>query len=100
MEYEKKTLSAFQEVEDSLASLQLFQEQWIENSAAVEAARKLVRITKERYQKGLVNYFEVVDAERSLWSTERTSIQLMGLKLSSTAQLVKALGGGWDENAS
>ena len=47
-----------------------------------------------------MNYTEVVDANRDLLSAQRAQAQLAGQRLISAVQLIKALGGGWEFDAS
>ena len=52
-------------------------------------------VAKSRYDKGAVSYLDVTEAERTPLATERALAQLRGAQWAATAQLVKALGGGW-----
>jgi multidrug efflux system outer membrane protein len=55
-----------------------------------------LELSQQQYLKGAVNFLDVLDAERTLLSSERISAQLLGLRLQALTQLVKALGGSWD----
>lgn len=54
-----------------------------------------MELAQTRYDAGLVSFLEVIDAQRTLLSTERSSAQLGALRLNTSVALVKALGGGW-----
>ena len=94
--YRQQVLQAFQEVEDALANLRWRAEQAQIHVRIVESAREAASISRVRYEQGLVNYLEVVDAERSRLEAERGAKQILNQQLASTILFIKALGGGWD----
>lgn len=93
--YRQRVLVAFADVENALANLQWLGAQAQAQAQVVEAARAAARLSDGRYQQGLVNYLEAVDAERQRLQAERTAVQILSSRLSSTVLLVKALGGEW-----
>ncbi len=95
--YRQQVLVAFGEVEDSLASIRHLAEQTAAQERAVASARRSVALATDRFRSGIVSYIEVVDASRDAFSAERANAQLAGQRLIAAAQLIKALGGGWDE---
>lgn len=94
-DYQQKVLVAFRETEDALVDLHQQTEQFTAIAGALEAASTAASLSTTRYEKGLVNYLEVIDAQRSQLSAERTLTQLTGARLISTIRLIKSLGGGW-----
>lgn len=98
--YRQQTLVAFQEVEDGLAGLRLLAEQAVFLDEAVRAARRAAELSGKRYDAGMVSYLEVVDAERTTLQSERLAIQLLGARLQTSVFLIRALGGGFDLEAS
>ena len=50
---------------------------------------------EERYEAGLVSYYEVLDAQRTLLRAEQDLTRINGDLFLSTVLLIKALGGGW-----
>ena len=64
---------------------------------AVRNARRAADLATERYRSGLVSYLEVVDASREALAAERANAQLAGQRQIASVQLIKALGGGWEE---
>jgi outer membrane protein TolC len=48
-----------------------------------------------RYRGGIVTYLEVITAQSTALSTERTAIDVRRRRLLASVQLVRALGGGW-----
>lgn len=94
-QYKFKVLTAFQEVETSLAGLRVLAEQSEAQTRAVDWAQKTARISETRYKAGLVTYLDVIDAERSALSSQQLLAQLSGQRLAASVSLIKALGGGW-----
>lgn len=95
--YQERVLTAFQDVEDSLVSIRQRAIQGEALEAAVKAARETLKLSQMRYDRGLVNYLDVVDAERTLLETEQNSAIVLGDRYVATVRLIKALGGGWGD---
>jgi NodT family efflux transporter outer membrane factor (OMF) lipoprotein len=93
--YRETVLTAFQEVEDNLVALRLLEEESRVQDQAVQAAQQVVAITTNQYQAGTVAYLNVLVAQTTALSNERTSLGLSGRRLGASVLLVKALGGGW-----
>jgi multidrug efflux system outer membrane protein len=87
-------------VEDSLSAIRHLADQAEAQSRAVTSAKRAASLAEDRYRSGIVAYIEVVDANRDELSAERANAQLAGERLIATVQLIKALGGGWNENDS
>jgi outer membrane protein, multidrug efflux system len=97
--YRGSVLTAFQEVEDSLAGLAVLDDASKAQAAAVTDAQKALDIATNRYKGGLVSYLDVVTAQQILLSNQRLAVQLEGQRLTTSVLLVKALGGGWDASS-
>lgn len=93
--YRQQVLVAFQDVENSLADLHTLSDQSDAQERATSAAVRALQLSQSSYDKGAVNFLDVLDAERTLLSDERTSAQLLGQRLQATVLLIKALGGTW-----
>jgi len=93
--YRQTVLSAFSEVEDSLAAQTLLANQYAAESDALGAARKQLEIVNNQYRDGLITYLEVATAESTELNVEFAATQLRGEQLVAAVGLVKALGGGW-----
>lgn len=89
-------LDAFGEVENSLSGIQHLAVQSEAQERAVTSARRAADLAADRYRSGIVAYIEVVDANRDALTAERANAQLAGQRLIASVQLVKALGGGWN----
>ncbi len=90
---------AFGDVENSLSGIRQLEIQAAAQARAVTSARRATDLATQRYRSGIVAYIEVVDASRDALTAERANAQLAGQRLITTVQLIKALGGGWDERA-
>ena len=95
--YRQSVLTAFKEVEDSLAQIVLRNEQISAQTEALAASKRTAELARARYNAGVVNYLQVVDAERNTLQQERQKAQLEGQRFAASVRLVKALGGGWGE---
>ena len=66
---------------------------------AVDAARRTLNISTDRYTGGLVNYLDVVTAQQTLLNNEQQLAAIRGQRLVTSVLLIKALGGGWDASS-
>ena len=94
--YRQQVLTGFREVEDALVDLRWQAEQASAQERAVAAAKDTAELTRLRYGKGLVNYLDVANAERDLFGTQTSAVQLAGARCSSAVALIRAMGGGWN----
>jgi len=97
--YQQQVLLAFREVEDNLATLRVLEDQTRTQGAAVAASTKAATLLRTQYTEGQTNYLDVLDAQRSVLSARRDAVQLQGLQAIATVNLIRALGGGWDDTA-
>lgn len=95
-QYRQRVLTAFKEVEDSLASLQFLRQEAEARKRAAEAATQAARLSLDRYRAGAVNFLEVVDSERARLLNEVAHVRINNDQLMATVRLIKALGGGWE----
>lgn len=93
--YRLNVLTAFQDVEDNLAALRILAEEASQQQAAVTAADKALTIARNRYLAGIATYLEVVTAQATALSSQRTAVGIRGRRLTAAVNLVKALGGSW-----
>lgn len=90
-----RMLQALREVDDALAELQGRAAVVDAQNRTLASSSQALSVAKSRYDKGAVSYLDVTEAERTPLATERALAQLRGAQWAATAQLVKALGGGW-----
>ncbi|MCL6464724.1 MAG: efflux transporter outer membrane subunit [Acidobacterium ailaaui] len=94
--YRQSVLNAFQEVEDNLAALRILNQEAATQAAAVQAAQRSLELSTRRYKQGLVDYLEVITAQAALLANQRTQADITTRQFAASAQLIKALGGGWN----
>jgi NodT family efflux transporter outer membrane factor (OMF) lipoprotein len=99
IQYESSILTALEEVENALVAY--YEEQNRRNALekATEAALSAAQLSQEQYKAGLVDFSDVLDAQRSLLSFEDQLAESNGKVTSNLMQLYKALGGGWNFQA-
>jgi NodT family efflux transporter outer membrane factor (OMF) lipoprotein len=94
--YRENVLSAFQQVEDNLASLRILENEASRQKLAVDAARRSEDLSMNRYRGGLVTYLEVATAQAIRLQNERIAVDVERRRMEASVLLIKALGGGWD----
>jgi NodT family efflux transporter outer membrane factor (OMF) lipoprotein len=94
--YRQTVLTAFQQVEDYIATLRVLAEQIERQRVAVDAAQRYVDIATARYQTGLDPYLNVMTAQLTLLNDQQTETTLRVSQMTAAVQLIQALGGGWD----
>ena len=95
--YRETTLTAFQQVEDSLAAMRVLENEAAVQSTAVEAAQRSLDLSVTRYEGGVTTYLEVITAQNAALADEVTAVNILGRRMVSAVLLVEALGGGWDK---
>jgi NodT family efflux transporter outer membrane factor (OMF) lipoprotein len=93
--YRETVLTAFQDVEDNLATLKLLAQESIAETNAAKATEQTLEITQNQYQAGTVDYLNVVIAQQAALTAERAVRDLANRRLTASVGLLKALGGGW-----
>jgi multidrug efflux system outer membrane protein len=93
--YRQTILLAFREVADVLTSLRARAEQLARQREQLSAAQEAVRLADVRYRTGLVNYLDVLDAQKTALEVETKLVLTERTRLTDMISLFKALGGGW-----
>jgi len=96
-QYRKAVQAAFQDVADALVAYQKFGEQERQQASQVDALRRARAIALGRYRIGYASYFDVIQADRDLFTAELALAQAYANNLSALVHLYSALGGGWQE---
>jgi len=94
--YRQTVLTAFEQVEDNLASLRILSQDIEQQDAAVEAAARSLLEATVRYKAGLDPYLNVISAQTILLNDQQTAVNFRMQQMLASVQLMKALGGGWD----
>ncbi len=95
-QYENIVLTAFREVEDALIEITTYQDELAAITRQQKASKNANGLSKKRYDKGVSSYLEVLDTERTLFSTDLQLSQLQQQYFNAYVNLYKALGGGWE----
>ena len=94
--YRQTVLTAFQQVEDSLAATRIYSQETLQEQQAVQAAQDYLNIEMARYQTGVDPYLDVMIAQNTLLAAQATLNADQVSQMIASVQLVQALGGGWD----
>jgi outer membrane protein TolC len=97
--YRRTVVAAFQQVEDSLATLNRYHDAAVDENAAVNAAQRTLALSMALYVKGATNYLTVVTSQTTALQTEQEALELETQQLLASVDLIRALGGGWEDPA-
>ena len=93
--YQRTIYTALREVSDALEGHRKTSAQRTEQERLVEALRASTRLSTQRYEGGVDNYLQVLDAQRNWFQGELDLARLRQQELAAIVQLYRALGGGW-----
>ena len=96
--YRGTVVSAFQQVEDDLATLNHYHDAAAEEKAAVDAAQRTLDFSMVLYKQGATDYLTVVTSQTALLQNQLQSLNLDTLQLRASVDLIRALGGGWEDS--
>jgi NodT family efflux transporter outer membrane factor (OMF) lipoprotein len=96
--YRQTVLQSFQDVEDQLAALTILNDEAAAQQQTVIDAERSLSISANRYKGGLATYLEVIVAQATALANERTAADITTRQFAASVQLVKALGGGWEDS--
>jgi outer membrane protein TolC len=97
--YRATVLTAFQNVEDSVAALRILEEEDKLQQDAVKLAQHALDLEINRYKAGTDSYSNVITAQTTLLSNQETEVNLLSQRVGYTVSLIKALGGGWSQGS-
>lgn len=93
--YRETVLNAFKEVEDYLVASRQLADQAERQQLALSAAQRYLQLANDRYRLGLDTYLNVLTAQNSVLSSEQQTIAIQTNRMTTAAQLITAVGGGW-----
>jgi NodT family efflux transporter outer membrane factor (OMF) lipoprotein len=96
--YRQTVLTAFQQVEDSLAEVRILSKEIAEQQQAVDSAQTFLKLEEGRYETGIDPYIDVVIAQTTVLADIQTLNALQVQQMTSAVSLIQALGGGWDSS--
>ncbi len=94
--YRQDVFSAFQDVEDNLASLRILAQEAMEQDVAIASSERSRDLALNRYRGGITTYLEVLTAQNVLLTNQRTGVEIRVRRMTASVLLIKALGGGWN----
>jgi multidrug efflux system outer membrane protein len=97
--YEQAIQTAFREVSDALAARATYRDQIAAQQRLVAAASDYYRLSNLRFRSGVENFLNTLDAQRTLYGSQQTLVNLKLAELNNLVTLYKALGGGWQEQS-
>ena len=93
--YRRTILNAVQEVDTAVDGYAAQQERLKNLGEAMVAAQRAVDLATERYNRGLTDFLNVVDAERQFYDLQQQYAAAQVAQGDEFVQLYKSLGGGW-----
>ncbi len=97
--YRSTVISAFQQVEDGLATLNHYHDAAAQEKAAVDAAQRTLDFSMVLYKQGATDYLTVVTSQTALLQNQLQALELDTRQLRASVDLVRALGGGWEDSS-
>ena len=96
--YRQTVLTAFQQVEDSMAAVRILSAQIQQQEQAVQSAQQFLKLSQARYETGVDTYLNVLIAQTTLLADQQQLTALHTQEMTASVQLIEALGGGWDRS--
>lgn len=98
--YRQTVITALQEVEDNLVAANALDEELQVQTEAVAAARKALVVANNQYKAGIVAYLNVLSAQTTVLSAERSLIDVRNRRLAAVNTLLKNVAGDWRTGSS
>ena len=96
--YRNTVLAGFQEVEDNLAAMRILEQEADAQDEAVKSAEQSLAVETNQYKAGTVSALDVLTVQTIALTNKRTAVTILGRRMTATATLIKALGGGWESS--
>ena len=96
-QYKSAVLTAFQNVADTLAALRTDTDALNADIKARDSAQASMKVSRHLFEQGQTSFGNALIAETALRQAEQTLVQAQVARLTDTAALFEALGGGWTE---
>lgn len=97
--YEKGVLSAVSETEQALSSYRRQRERQVALLAAFRASERALELSRDLYTQGIADFQRVLDAEREALQSEENLVFAEEATMRALISIYKALGGGWEREA-
>lgn len=93
-DYERTIQQAFREVADALVARDSLEQQVAAQGRLLQAQSARLALAEQRYESGVANYLEVLDAQREQFDAEQALVQARQLRLQNAIDFYRAAGGG------
>ena len=97
-QYQSAIQNAFRDTLDALVAQRKARETLDAEQSRVTALQSALDLARLRYENGVSSQLDVLDAERGLLAAELNRVEAQRAQLAATADLFKALGGGWESD--
>jgi NodT family efflux transporter outer membrane factor (OMF) lipoprotein len=94
-DYNQTLIDSVHQVADVVAGWQALEKETVEQQTAYDAAQRSFDLTRQRYGAGLDNYLSVLSSQNQVLLTQALHAALMARRLNYSADLIRALGGGY-----
>ena len=94
--YQRTVLNAWHEIDNGLIAYDAEQRRNIQLAQAVAQNQRAVALAQTRYQQGVADFLQVLDAQRSLFATQQSLADSTTTIDTDLVAIYKALGGGWE----
>jgi multidrug efflux system outer membrane protein len=95
-QYQSAIQNAFKDALDALVTQRKAREAMEAEQMRIDALEASLRLAQMRYDNGVSSLLDVLIAERSLLDAQLNRVEAQRAQLSASADLFKAMGGGWD----
>jgi NodT family efflux transporter outer membrane factor (OMF) lipoprotein len=96
VDYKKTVIDAVQDADTAIARFAAQQQRLKDLTDAIDASQRAVELAQQRYDRGLTDFLNVIDAERQLYNLEDQYTASQQSAADAFIYLYKALGGGWE----
>ena len=96
LQWEQTLITAFSEVSSTLVAQEKLEEVRIAQQKTVDAYQESVNLSLLRYNQGLANYYEVLEAQQLLFPAQNDLARTQRNQLQVVVDLYRVLGGGWN----
>jgi len=97
--YEQTIQVAFREAIDALAATDTLRREEAARQALARSSQEAMRLSEARYRAGVDDHLRYLDAQRSAFANELSSIEVSTQRQIALATLFRTLGGGWNADA-
>jgi NodT family efflux transporter outer membrane factor (OMF) lipoprotein len=95
--YKQTVLNAVRDVDTAVGGYSAQQARLRNLDEAITAAKRAVTLAEERFDRGLIDFLNVIDAQRQLYTLQEQYVMAQQVEADQFVLLYKSLGGGWEQ---